>query len=604
MRKLSTSRALLASLLVWLPSTAGHATQIDDEQAIDIDLKSASLVETLRSFAKISGRELDVHPGVRGSVTIHLQKIPWRQAIDKVCEQQQLSCELLEGEPPVLRVVPVAGVRPPLDSGLVPLLDMSLLGADVRETLRAFGAITGHQVTFDDAVTGQVTLSVQAIPWPLLMEEVCDLAGCRVVWGGDTLHVLPAETESARRSDLVLDDAPLAEALEIAASLPVFGPFGVPEVAVGEGLGGRVDVELENASYAEILGAICESAGCNWTLRYGVPSRLSVVPADNPRQREVVLTAADTTLAAAAADLAKRVDLEARLDAGLDGRAKVRLEGGTTTWGRAMQKLCGQAFCSWRIDGRHLVLASRIEPLATHPDSATRGVDLGVRLVPVDGGEPVSETARFSWAGPVHTSISAGARPWLVRLVWIPFAPDLHVVLPMLGRCGEDGLEDLEVGAPLRLPLAGWSGRFAGGVLEIGDPEPGGTPRATAPELRRCLPGPTGKLEASFVRQPGAGGDSGDAPAGQRVAATLFNRLGAYLLVNPAGGKPLPAAAIVLFGLDDRGVQQLALLRPLEGGGVAVDNRSLAAGEELVEKLQIPGSGTLDLELRFVEFER
>jgi hypothetical protein len=461
-------------------------------------------------------------------------------------------------------------------------------------------------VTFDAAVSGTVTLFVSATPWQLLMEEVCDLAGCRVEWGGDTIHVaaIGEGLVSPRRSDLVLDGVALSEAFEIAASLPLFGPFGSPEVRIGEGLGGWVDVDLHGAGYVEIFDAICRQAGCSWSLRYGVPSRVEVAPAEPRLSREVTLPAGDTTLASAAAQLAALADLEARLGADLDGEATVRLEGGPTTWVRAMHQLCRQALCCWRIQEGDLLVDSRIEPLATHPISGTRGVDLKVRFTPA-GGEKISDTAHFNWAGPVYTLISDGSAPPFVRLVWIPFASDFHVVVPLLARCGEAGPSELEVGDPLRLPVSGtWSARFAGGLLEIEDSDAGeGRGELPPARSRQCLPGPTGRLEAGFVLPSGSSPEPAGKPRRARLAATLFNRLGAYLLITPPGGGPEPVAAVVTLGRDAEGGQRLALVRPAAGGGVTVDHRILSAGEELVETLSLAGGETLDLELRFVELD-
>ncbi len=362
MRKSIRSLVLAVPVLfVFLTGPPAGARQIDDDEAIDIELKSASLVETLHSLAQVTGRRLDVHPSVDGSVTIDLERVSWRTAIDQICQQHRLSCELLDGTPPVLRVTPIAGV-PPLDAGLV----------------------------------------------------------------------------------------------------------------------------------------------------------------------------------------------------------------------------------------------QRLEPLATRPHSNTRGVDLGVRWTPAGGSavRTVSDVARFDWAAPVHTVVSDASEPVLVRLVWIPFATDLHVVLPMAARCTEGGLDELEVLDPLTLPIVGsWRASLAGGQLELGEAEAVADPR-DAP--KRCPPQPTGKLEVGFT----APSSDEETTRLETFAATLLNHLGAYLLITPPNAGAEPLAALVALGVDRDGGQRLAVIRPASEGGVAVEQRILSSGETLTETLPLASGETLDLELAFFELPR
>ncbi len=591
---------LILALLAPLPLAA---TQVEDDAPIDMELVEAPLDQVLRSFAAISGRELILDPEVEGKLTIALDDVPWREALNQICTVQELSCELLDGARAVLRVRPAGGDNP-LPPGRAELINLSLQSASLRETLSTFGIITGREVIVDPALTGNVTLDLHGVPLEILIEEICALSGCRVEWGEGTIHFLPSRSEesSAQRSDIVLAGVDLEAAFEAAAALPVFERFGPPEggppeIDLGEELRGtgRVDLDLENATWMEILKAICDPAGCRFEMHYGVPSRLKVVAADTRLEQSVDLDGAETTLAGAAAELAAVHGLEARLGPDLDPAAAVRLPAAPMTWRKAAYGLCRQVSCGWEIDGRQLVLTSRIEPLSTHPLSDVEGVDLAVRFQPT-GGEAVGGTARFTWTTSLYTVVAGdpvaedGSR--LLRLSWIPFGPRLQVVLPILGRCDGGILADLEVLEPLRLPLdAPWSARRGGALVELGAvPGDGGSRSAS------CLKGGAGRLEATFSQRP----PSRD--AAEPIPAEVPGRPGAYLLVTPPGVGPTPMAAVVALGADRGGRHHLALMRPRTGGaGAEVERLSLGAGEELTKTLGTDDGREFELMLRLAE---
>ena len=73
---------------------------------------------------------------------------------------------------------------------------MSLKGADLRETLQAFGMIGGREVIVDDAVSGSLTIEIQDAPWSVVLDEACNLSGCRIEWGTSALRILPADPAS------------------------------------------------------------------------------------------------------------------------------------------------------------------------------------------------------------------------------------------------------------------------------------------------------------------------------------------------------------------------------------------------------------------------
>ena len=55
-----------------------------------ITLQNADLIETLRSFAEISGLNFVIHRGVSGNVTVDLRFVPWDQALDLILTSNNL----------------------------------------------------------------------------------------------------------------------------------------------------------------------------------------------------------------------------------------------------------------------------------------------------------------------------------------------------------------------------------------------------------------------------------------------------------------------------------------------------------------------------------
>ncbi len=72
-------------------------------ETISLSLKDGDIKDVLRSFAKISGLNVVVQPGVRGTVTVELESVPWDQALDQILKINGLGYEL-DGN--IMRIAP------------------------------------------------------------------------------------------------------------------------------------------------------------------------------------------------------------------------------------------------------------------------------------------------------------------------------------------------------------------------------------------------------------------------------------------------------------------------------------------------------------------
>lgn len=75
---------------------------------IDMSLKKADLVETLRSFATISDLNFVIQPGVSGSVTVELKGVPWDQAMEQILKINNLGMDI---DGTIVRIAPMAQLR-------------------------------------------------------------------------------------------------------------------------------------------------------------------------------------------------------------------------------------------------------------------------------------------------------------------------------------------------------------------------------------------------------------------------------------------------------------------------------------------------------------
>ncbi|MEM6796625.1 MAG: type IV pilus secretin PilQ, partial [Acidobacteriota bacterium] len=75
---------------------------------ISMSLKNADLVETLRSFAKISDLNFVIQPGVRGNVTVELQSVPWDQAMEQILKINNLGMDI---DGTIVRIAPRQQLR-------------------------------------------------------------------------------------------------------------------------------------------------------------------------------------------------------------------------------------------------------------------------------------------------------------------------------------------------------------------------------------------------------------------------------------------------------------------------------------------------------------
>lgn len=95
-----------------LPRFANRVISREDREyigePISMSLKNADLVETLRSFSRISDLNFVIQPSVTGSVTVELHSVPWDQALEQILKINNLGMDI---DGTIVRIAPMRQLR-------------------------------------------------------------------------------------------------------------------------------------------------------------------------------------------------------------------------------------------------------------------------------------------------------------------------------------------------------------------------------------------------------------------------------------------------------------------------------------------------------------
>lgn len=281
------------------------------------------------------------------------------------------------------------------------------------------------------------------------------------------------------------------------------------------------------------------------------------------------------------------------------------------TWQQALDLICEELACDWRLDyGNPVTLrlfprdSEEAHSVAAEIEKSGAGAKTMAYRYVAPGGPVLEGTVAFTWANPIHVLGSQG--PYRARLTWIPFGPELSVVLPWIERC-ENAQSSVSLMDPIVLPIEKAIRLQAEGIsvtLSPADDDASGSPRQI-PEATACGPARKGEILATVRRflDPDEG-LAGPELAGPGLAEPELARperqlkLESYLLIRPVEAIQ-PIAAVIALGGDLDGRQSLALLQP-SADGVEVEMLSVALGES-VEKIIRAEGRPFELRIEYLE---
>ena len=166
MSKFSIIAALIAALL----GTSGlDAAQIADSRVdlVTIDVREKDLKEVLGQIAEQVDVNIVVDPQVEEVVTLSLDAIDWRDALDVIA--RETNCVIIEVSDRLIRFI-----QPPS-------INIEFQDADLAVVLDLLAKQSGANIVIADDVEGKVSLTLRDVPWREALNTIVKTAGYVVV---------------------------------------------------------------------------------------------------------------------------------------------------------------------------------------------------------------------------------------------------------------------------------------------------------------------------------------------------------------------------------------------------------------------------------------
>lgn len=150
------------------------------ETVITLDYRDTNLREVLDYVARKSRRTIVIEPDVDETITISLIEVPWRKALDIICQQ--------------------AGVFYRADGNTFtiykpPHVTMNLRDADIRMVIELISKLSNANIIVAENVQGNVNVHLKDIPWDIALDNVVKTANFTLVKEeGGILRVVAADS--------------------------------------------------------------------------------------------------------------------------------------------------------------------------------------------------------------------------------------------------------------------------------------------------------------------------------------------------------------------------------------------------------------------------
>lgn len=151
----------------------------DRASRLTLRLKDRDLREVVQSIRRKTSANIIMDPGIEEPVTIDLQDVHWRQALNLVAEQA--GCIVTEGAAGVLKVE-----KPPR-------VYFAFENTDIQKVIDTIAKISGANIVVAPEVKGTITVRLKNIPWRDALDATVKTLGFVVVEEDrGILRVVPA----------------------------------------------------------------------------------------------------------------------------------------------------------------------------------------------------------------------------------------------------------------------------------------------------------------------------------------------------------------------------------------------------------------------------
>jgi len=157
------------------PDTPAAASTPGRDEYITLDVKDKDLREILQHISLKAGVNVVADPRITEKVTVTLDRIEWRQALEVLARQAH--CTILEESDRLIRFT-----QPPS-------ISMEFQDADLKVVLDLLAKQSGANIVVAEDVKGKVTLSLREVPWREALETIVKTASYVLVEDQDAGRV-------------------------------------------------------------------------------------------------------------------------------------------------------------------------------------------------------------------------------------------------------------------------------------------------------------------------------------------------------------------------------------------------------------------------------
>jgi type II secretory pathway component GspD/PulD (secretin) len=157
-----------------------------NDTRVSLHVKDQPIADVIAYLQERSGINIVLAEGVKDRVSIDLDLVPWRLALESVAEKA--GCVLVEKAANLIRVE-----QPPR-------VTFEFSGAEVRQVIDAIAKVAGASVVVAPNVEGAVYLRINDVPWRTALETVAKSQGLVVV--EDAWNILRVVHPSALEEQL------------------------------------------------------------------------------------------------------------------------------------------------------------------------------------------------------------------------------------------------------------------------------------------------------------------------------------------------------------------------------------------------------------------
>ncbi|MGQ9589548.1 MAG: type II secretion system protein GspD [Planctomycetota bacterium] len=159
--------------------------EAESSEYITFDVKDKDLNEVLRFIGRRVGVNIVADPDVREKVTIQLDRVDWRSALDVIARQTR--CTIVRENERLYRFT-----QPPS-------ISMEFQDSDIKVVLDLLAKQAGANIVIGSDVQGKVSLSLREVPWREALQTVVETVGYVIVkadtkTGSEILRVVRPES--------------------------------------------------------------------------------------------------------------------------------------------------------------------------------------------------------------------------------------------------------------------------------------------------------------------------------------------------------------------------------------------------------------------------